>query len=142
MGISIPSNWNVWETNPRKYDGVGDTCFDYLVDSPDYKHEIKIYVTCGAWDAMPSPCQQDTVYLEKIQDVTIVRFPDQDIPNKYYYATAYVNAECTVPNPPSIWLKFHGELHAFLIMYSYNGNDGNIDLPLADTIVLSFLHNP
>ncbi|HEX7540788.1 MAG TPA: hypothetical protein VF352_01540 [Anaerolineales bacterium] len=77
------------ETNPRKYDGYGDTCVDYLIDSPDYAHEIKIYVTCGAWDATPYPCPENTVALEDIQGSTIVRIPDQYTPNKYHYATAY-----------------------------------------------------
>jgi hypothetical protein len=139
MHITIPSSWNIWETNPRKYNGDGPTCYDYLIDSPDYQQEIKIYVICGGWDTQDTNCPNGTVSIGEIQATKIVRFPDKLTPNKYIYATSYLSGECMVPGEASVWLKFHGEVKAYFITYSYSGN-ANLDL--ADSIVLSFLHNP
>jgi hypothetical protein len=141
MTITIPSDWNIWETNPRKYDGYGDTCYDYLIDSPDYQHEIKISVICGGHGAVPAPCPPDIEIIAPIQDSKIIRLPDPDLPNKFIYATAKFMPECASPIPESVWLKFHGELHDYYISYQYNG-DKRPDLVLADEIVLSFLNNP
>jgi hypothetical protein len=139
MNISIPNNWNIWEVNPRKYDGYGDTCYDYLIDSPDYQQEVKIYVICGAWGSAGDFCPAGVVSIGIIQNTSIVRFPDPSTTKKYIYATSYGEAECSIPGEASVWLKFQGELHPYFITYSYSGN---ADLELADSIVLSFLHNP
>jgi hypothetical protein len=139
MMVTIPSNWNIWETNPRKYNGDGATCYDYLIDSPDYQQEVKIYVICGGWDTLDMACPSGTVAIGEIQATKIVRFPDKLNPNKYIYASSYLTGDCMVPGEASVWLKFHGELQAYFINYSYSGN-ANLDL--ADSIILSFLHNP
>lgn len=141
MTVVIPSDWNVWETNPRKYDGYGDTCYDYLIDSPDYRHEVKISVVCGGHGAAPSPCPSDFEIVAPIREKTLIRFPDKELPRKYIYASATFSPGCTAPSPESIWMKFHGELHDFYVSYQYVG-DGSPDFALADGIVLSFLGNP